>query len=141
MNVTANVTGLLANTTYYYRLTATNSAGTSNGQIMSFTTTGAGAAPTVVTREATNVGRNGATLNGAIIPNGLSTTYRFQYGTSPTLLTSSTPTQSAGSGTTLVNVSANVTGLLANTTYYYRLTATNSAGTSNGQIMSFTTIP
>jgi formylglycine-generating enzyme required for sulfatase activity len=38
-----------------------------------------------------------------------------------------------------VQVSFNLTGLTSETTYYYRIVATNSAGTSFGNVVSFTT--
>jgi hypothetical protein len=42
-------------------------------------------------------------------------------------------------GTDSVNVSLSVTGLVAQTTYYFRAVATNTAGSANGEILSFTT--
>jgi phosphodiesterase/alkaline phosphatase D-like protein len=72
-----------------------------------------------------------ATLNGTVNPNGLSTTYCFQWGTT-TAYGKITPFQSAGSGTGNVSVSANLTGLTPNTIYHYRLAAANSNGTNYG---------
>jgi hypothetical protein len=95
-----------------------------------------GLRPSVTTGRATNVAMNSATLNGTVNPNGIATTYYFQWG-----LTSSygntTSTQSAGSGTSNVAVSADLTGLVPKTTYHYRLVATNSIGTSYGAHMTF----
>ena len=48
-------------------------------------------------------------------------------------------TQTGLTGTNSLNVSLSVTGLVANTTYYYRALATNSLGTVAGQTLSFTT--
>jgi hypothetical protein len=42
-------------------------------------------------------------------------------------------------GTDSVNVSLSVTGLVAQTTYYFRAVATNNAVSANGEILSFTT--
>lgn len=50
------------------------------------------------TTPASDLGNTAATLNGVIAPEGQDTTYGFEYGTSPSLGTS-TPTQDAGSGT------------------------------------------
>jgi hypothetical protein len=97
-----------------------------------------GAAPTATTGSATNITTNSATLTGTVNPNGLATTVYFQWGTSPSY-GNSTPSQSIGSGTSTVNVSANLSGLLPNTTYYYRIVASNSAGTTYGSGMSFRT--
>jgi hypothetical protein len=84
--------------------------------------------PTVNTTAATNVTATGAQLNGTVNPNGLNTTYHFDYGTSTSYGTSTTST-SAGSGSSGVNVNTTISGLTAGTQYHYRLVATNSAGT------------
>lgn len=94
--------------------------------------------PTVTTLAATNISTASATLNGSVNPNGSSTNYYFQWGTT-TSYGNNTPTASAGSGSSVVNVSANISGLVAGTTYHYRLVAQNSAGTANGNDMTFTT--
>ncbi len=96
----------------------------------------------VFTETATNVTSTSATLNGTVNPNGLATTAYFEWGTSSTLATfSTTPFQSIGSGTSVVSVTANLSGLSVNTTYYYRVVGQNSAGTQRGSIVSFTTAP
>jgi phosphodiesterase/alkaline phosphatase D-like protein len=138
VNVSANLSGLSPNTTYHYRVVAYNSAGTRYGSNVSFTTTSTGGPPTATTNAASNVTSNSATLNGTVNPNGLATTVYFQWGTS-TSYGNTTPSQSIGSGTSNVNVSANLSGLSPNTTYHYRVVAYNSAGTRYGSNVSFTT--
>ncbi|MEK9135908.1 MAG: fibronectin type III domain-containing protein, partial [Bacteroidota bacterium] len=139
VSVTANLTGLSANTTYYDRVVGQNSAGTQRGSIASFTT--GGLAPTVTTSAATSVMSTSATLNGNVNPNGTSTSAYFEWGTSSTLSTySTTSAQSVGSGTSAASVSADLSGLSANTTYYYRVVGQNSAGTQRGTIVSFSTL-
>jgi hypothetical protein len=76
-------------------------------------------------------------LNGTINPNGLSTTYYFEYGTT-TSYGSTTSETDAGSGTDDVSVSADLTGLSEGMTYHFRLVATNSGGTSYGDDATFT---
>ena len=71
-------------------------------------------------------------------PNGDTTTYRFEWGTSSSL-GKVTPTTSAGSGSSSVPVAATITGLTVNKRYYYRVSATNSAGTVKGSTRSFVT--
>ncbi|MFA6994522.1 MAG: fibronectin type III domain-containing protein [Candidatus Paceibacterota bacterium] len=138
-SVSASLTGLLANTTYYFRIDGQNQYGTSQGSILSFTTGGQqGSAPIVVTNSATNVQQTSATLNGSVNPNGSATTYWFEIGTTYSLGTQ-TPTQSAGSGTSAQQVNVNVSSLQQNTTYYFRIDGQNQYGTSQGSILSFTT--
>jgi hypothetical protein len=92
--------------------------------------------PIVTTTDATAISCTGATLNGSVNPNGLATTYHFEWGTTVTY-GNNTATVAAGSGTTTINVSAPVAGLIAGTTYHFRLVAVNSDGTSNGTDFTF----
>jgi hypothetical protein len=95
--------------------------------------------PTVATLPADSIT---ATLRGTVNPNTSTTTAWFEWGTSNTLASySSTSSQSVGSGTSAVSVTANLTGLNPNTTYYYRVAAQNSTGTQRGAILSFLTLP
>ncbi len=135
--VDAELTGLIPNTTYYYRVVATNSAGTTTGSNQSFTTSAI--APTVMTEAATIVGETSCTLNGSVNPNGLSTTVKFEYGTTASYGSEVTAMQSPVSGSSPVNVSAQITNLLPNTGYHYRVVATNSAGATQGSDQTFTT--
>ena len=93
--------------------------------------------PAVVTLAATSVIGSTATINGTVNPNGLATTYYFQWGTTPSY-GNNTTSASAGSGATAVAVSANLTGLTSGTTYHFSLVATNSDGTSTGSDLTFT---
>ena len=98
------------------------------------------AAPTAATTPATKLAATSATLNGDIVPSQNDTTFFFQYGTTTDYGTQ-TPTQGPvqGNPTKSKSVSADVTGLQPQTTYQYRLVATNSAGTSFGANVAFTT--
>jgi hypothetical protein len=101
---------------------------------------GSSAAPAVVTGSASGVTASAATLNGTVNPEGVATTYQFQYGTS-TSYGSVAPASpaSAGSGSSAVSESASLSGLSASTTYDYRLVATNATGTTDGSNQTFTT--
>lgn len=97
-----------------------------------------GGAPIAVTNSATNVLDNSATLSGQVNPNNSQTTYHFEYGTSYAL-GSSANFNSVGSGNANQFVSYALGGLVPNTTYYFRVVAQNSYGTSYGSIFSLTT--
>jgi sugar lactone lactonase YvrE len=99
-------------------------------------------APVVTTVVVSAATDNSATLAGTVNPNGADTQYWFLYGVSSTLSgATQTPSQDAGSTPGVDAISAGVTGLSADTTYYYQAVAKNSAGTTSGAIVSFTTIP
>ena len=51
-----------------------------------------------------------------------------------------TPKQPIASGSTLLPVAASISGLSSNSTYYFRIDASNSAGTSTGNILPLTTL-
>jgi parallel beta-helix repeat protein len=139
-NVSVGVTGLATGTTYHFRVRGTNSAGTTNGDDQTFTTTSGPpvAAPTVTTGSGSAVTSTSATLNGTVNPNGSTTTYYFEYGTTASY-GASTSSTSAGSGTSDVSANATITGLTSETTYHYRVVAMNSSGTSLGADDSFVT--
>ncbi|OGI57527.1 hypothetical protein A3B85_01860 [Candidatus Nomurabacteria bacterium RIFCSPHIGHO2_02_FULL_37_13] len=92
--------------------------------------------PDVTTRNATNIKTGGAILNGRVDGNGSSARAWFEYGTNY-YLGSSTSRNSYGSGST--NYSRSISGLYANTIYYFRAVAENSENTVYGNILSFNT--
>src|SRR5438093_6480371 len=94
--------------------------------------------PTVVTGAASNIGPTSATVAGTVTPQGLATTYSFEYGKT-TSYGSKTASKSAGSGTSAVAVSTTISSLSPGSTYHYRISATSAAGTSKGADRTFTT--
>ncbi len=94
--------------------------------------------PTVSTGNATAITPTSATVNGTVNPEGQSTTYYFEYGTT-TSYGSQTSVAGAGSGTAGVKVSTSIEPLVPNTTYHYRVVATNGSGTTLGTDVSFKT--
>jgi uncharacterized protein (TIGR02145 family) len=136
--VIQSLTNLLPNTSYTFHIVATNSAGTSYGNDLTFTTTSASQVPTVTTTATTNITQTSAQLNGTVNPNGLSTVYYFHGGPTTGQLYD-TPSQSAGSGTSTIAVIQSLTNLLSNMSYTFHIVATNSAGTSYGNDLTFTT--
>ena len=138
-SVTASITGLMLGTTYYYRVVATNSSGTQMGAIKIFTTAFPNSPPSVTTDAATSVTISGAVLNGTVNPNELATSAVFEWGTDSNLNTfTPIPLQSMAAGTTSVAIAVSLSSLTPGVTYYFRVAATNSAGTSKGLINSFT---
>jgi len=122
-----------------------NSSNSSCGGTNSSTVTLAGgivvvAAPSVITNAASSLTTIGATLNGTVSSNGASTTVTFDL--SLTAAYSSSVTVSAStlaSNASNAAVSAAVTGLLCSTSYHYRAKGVNSAGTTVGGDVIFTT--
>ena len=137
LNVTANISSLTANTTYHFRIVASNSSGTTMGSDRTFTTLSATGAPVVTTGSATNRTSSSATLNGSLDPHGLTTTVSFQYGTTTSY--GHTTSMQSQTGNTYRNIAANITSLTTHTTYHFRIVATNSAGTRMGSDKTFTT--
>lgn len=138
VKVLAQLTSLTPNTTYHYRLIATNASGTTLGSDVSFKTPKP-PVPVVSTGHPTDVTQTSATLSGTVNPQGQATSYVFQYGTS-TAYGNQTPGASAGSGTKGASVSAPVGALAPTTTYHYRLVATSVNGTTFGRDVSFKTV-
>jgi hypothetical protein len=108
--------------------------------LLSFASTAWAVPPTLTPVSATNVQGVSALLKGTVDPEGLATTYRFEYSTNAGFTGSvKTPIASAGSGVDPRPARAAVSGLTPSTTYHYRLLATNASGTTTGTATSFTT--
>lgn len=135
--VSTTLSGLQPNTTYFYRLVATNAAGTTNGPVRLFTS-GPPTAPAVTTAAASNVTQGFATLSGTVNAKGQPTAFTFEYGTT-TAFGHIATVDNAGDFNGSQQFSSRLSGLTAGTTYLYRIVATNPTGTSRGAVMSFTT--
>lgn len=98
----------------------------------------AATSPTVSTGGAGSVTDTSAVVSGTVTPSGTATTYTFEYGLTPSLGTQG-PTGSAGAGKGPATVKSTLTSLTPGTTYYYRLDATNAAGSAAGAIKAFKT--
>jgi hypothetical protein len=156
----ANITGLSPNTTYHYRILATNPGATSYGTDQTFTTqpastvsvSGTGQTqpgpPTLSVSPPAVYSSSGSAFSGTVNPDGSSTTAYFEYGLDPQYsgsggsvqYTESTPVQAVGAGVTSVPISASASGLVSNALYHVRLVATNAAGTTYGPDQTFTTL-
>lgn len=95
--------------------------------------------PSTTTGGVENITTSTAKLVGWLNPNGATTSFYFQYG--PTTAYGNTVPAPAAtmSGTSPQIVAFNVGNLEPETTYHFRLVATNSLGTSTGADMTFRT--
>ena len=137
--VSQELSGLEPGTVYAVCLLARNEAGeTAVGPIETFTTSAV--APSIAEESTSNVSSTAATLVAGIDPGGAATTYRFEYGTSEAYGTSiPVPDGEVGAGTSAQAVQAHPQGLQPDTTYHFRVVATNAHGTVDGANQSFTT--
>ena len=133
-NGTVNYT-VSANMNPYYRTATLTFAGQGFTVVQSGSIIGS--RPTVSTGSANSVSKTSATLNGTVNPNGLSTTYYFQYGRTASY-GSAKPGSNAGFGLSGVPINDAISNLIPNAAYHYRLVAANSSGTSYGIDMTFT---
>ncbi len=128
---------LNTSTSYQWHMTSFDSGGNQSGPSGTFYFQ-TGAVPAVQTLAATGVTNTAALLQGTVNPNGLNTTYYFEYGTTASYGTSNTPAL-VGSGTTVQNVNYGASGLARKTTYHFRVVGANAIGTTAGTDLQFTT--
>ena len=134
----ASISNLSTNTIYYFRAVASNSAGTVYGSTYNFITTSQSINyPSISTSYASSISDNSATLNGYLnnLGNASSVDIWFDWGTTTNCGNSINHMTGGATGGFI----STLTGLSANTTYYFRAMASNSAGTSYGSVLTFTT--
>jgi hypothetical protein len=137
--------GLQPGTVYHYRLDATNANGTNTGEdaedLGEFLTLG----PGIREASASDVSATAATLNASIYPNGVATSYHFEYDTREYKEKegphgTSLPAGQLPAGTTDVEVPAeHIQGLAPDTVYHFRVVATSGGETFDGPDETFTT--
>ena len=135
---TSTVAGLTVGTTYYFRAYATNSAGTNYGAQMPFSIKPEVTLPTVSTASVTDITQTSATCGGTITSDGGATITDkgvcWSTSPNPTISNNKASDSKSTSGFT-----SSMTGLTANTNYFIRAYATNSAGTAYGNEVVFYT--
>jgi phosphodiesterase/alkaline phosphatase D-like protein len=131
--ISRSVSGLSAGRTYYYRVRAHTSGGTSvNSNVISVATVPAAPAASA----ATNITSSGFTAHWSSVTGA--TSYRLDVSTSSTFSTFLTGYQNLNVGNV---ISRSVTGLITKTTYFYRVRASDSGGTSvNSNVVSVKTL-
>jgi uncharacterized delta-60 repeat protein len=97
--------------------------------------------PAVTIASVDGLSQTTATLHGTVNPKGSTTTAQFEYGTDTSYGSIATLTLLPDDGLTPQVVSAVLTGLTTHTLYHYRLSATNSFGTTQSGDATFTTQP
>ena len=137
VSVSATLSGLEPNTTYHYKVVATNAGGGVSGEDRTLKTL---ALPPTITNDGVppSTTYDFATVNGSYNPNGSPSQYYFQYGTTINYGTN-TAIRDGGSGTAVISVSEGIQGLKPFTTYHYRLVVVNGRGTFYGSDHTFRT--
>ena len=139
-----NISGLTANTTYYFRAVAQNSQGRAYGNVVSFTTSFSilgnnnSLSPTAITTSGSILADNTAQLNALILTGNTNKTNTwFEWGVTPNLgnQTVSLPI----GGAPAIRHTNTLTGLAPGTTYYFRAVAQNDYGLNTGNILNLTT--
>jgi phosphodiesterase/alkaline phosphatase D-like protein len=131
--ISRSVGGLTAGKTYFYRVRARDSGGTSvNSNVISVATVPAAPAAGA----ATNITSSGFTAHWSSVTGA--TSYRLDVSTSSTFSSFVTGYQNLNVGNV---ISRSVTGLITKTTYFYRVRANDSGGTSvNSNVVSVKTL-
>jgi hypothetical protein len=133
--VHAEAKGLTAGITYHFRLKAKNKDGSEFGED---TTLNTPPPPSITGASVSNLAAGSADLNAQVNPNGLETSYHFEYGATTAYGTSTpTPDEPIGNGTTPIPITAKALSLNANTTYHWRVLATSEAGTTTSPDHAF----
>lgn len=143
-SIVLSVTDLDPLSTYFFRLNGQNQWGTINGATMTLRTSGPSSTlrPLADTKSPSNIRSATVTLRGSVNPNGAATVYWFEYSTDSLLgqvLLRSTARASVGAGTSDVTFDTDISGLLSNTNYFYRIVAENGVGITYGDRVAFKT--
>lgn len=135
---TATVTALTPATTYRYVVIASGPGGLGVGTEATFTTLPE--PPQVETQPASSVAQTTATLNATVdAEGGALSACEFEYGLTASYGSRAACSPQPGPGSSPLAVSAVLTGLSANTTYHFRIAASDTYETSYGADHTFTT--
>jgi hypothetical protein len=122
--------------TYHYRLHASNANGSVSSEDVPFPTLPTGR---ILALSAGEVTSSSALLGASVNPEGLAAHYHFEYGPCPSAAecpgapytaTVPTPDASVAAGTEPVALSQRISGLVAGTTYHFRVALSNLNGTA-----------
>jgi hypothetical protein len=136
---TATLSGLEPNSTYHYRIVASND----NDGIPQIvygddkTLTTSATPPILLGLSISALSQTSVTFDATIDPQGLPTRYELQLGSTPGVL----EPVAAGDANSTTPLTLSVGSLSPGTVYYYKLIATNPSGSSEPEEGSFTTVP
>jgi hypothetical protein len=137
--IPTDLSSLAPRTTYYARITATNTFGSTVSNVISFTTLGT--EPVVSDLAISDITGNEANISVSVNPGRLSTTSVLEYSTDTMFATNvSTVALSSTRGPDTQALTTSLTELRARTTYHTRVTSTNQLGSTTSRSESFTTI-
>jgi hypothetical protein len=134
--VSQKLTGLTPGTIYFARAVAANFRGTTEGEEISFITPDV---PRVDSSVSESVGKTTAHLGGLVAAVASPTSVSFQYGPSAAY-GQSTPQVPIGESQFSHRVDADIGNLTPGTSYHFRISATNTIGTTYGPDQTFTTV-
>ncbi len=137
------ISGLEAETKYYFRAYAENSVGLSySDKVLTFTTYGIPTVPGVSTQTVDNVTSSSARAKGNITSLGNVSkilSYGHVWSTSPTPVLETSASTNLGELTTTSSFTSKLENLSAYTTYYVRAYAINEKGVAYGDDVAFVT--
>ena len=125
------VSNLTPASVYYFQAIATNSTGTNYGGILTFTNPPAGPLPFAFTAPATLLTGSSAQLNGFATPSGSAAAAWFEWGASVGYGVT-TPAVSLGTNYNVIFVTNQISELITNVPYHYRLVVSNAVGVTYG---------
>jgi NHL repeat-containing protein len=139
-DVTTTLTGFSPGTTDHYRLVATNALGaTTKGEDRTFITT---QPPAIDGLSSAHLTATTADLNAQVNPNGLETSYRFEYGTTISYGQAvPVPDGSLSASNADQPIGVHLENLIPHEVYHYRLIATNADGTTASEDHTFNFYP
>ena len=139
-DVTAEIAGLSPGTMDHYRVVVSNAVGGhSIGLDQTFITT---QPPSIDGLSSAHLTATSADLNAQVNPDGLDTTYRFEYGTTSTYGQSAPiPDGSISASNSDQSIAVLLENLQSHVVYHYRLVAINDEGTTTSGDQTFNFYP
>ncbi len=130
---------LTPNTTYYWRVSGSNTCTSITTSVNGNTFTTLTTDKPLISSITTTAGVFTTTVNYSLNANGLNSTSVINYGLSSASLTTQVSAASA-TGTGWQSATTQLSSLQANTTYFYQIVATNSLGNTSSTVGSFNTL-